>query len=91
MTAEQRKLARHALGLPNKTGVSYRNRYIAGPECPHAFSEWMAMRTIGEARFCADEFFWLTAEGALAALNPGEKLCAEDFPFVPAASNEVVW
>ena len=30
MSAAQIELARHALGLPNKMRMSYRNRFVAG-------------------------------------------------------------
>ncbi len=30
LTPKQRELARHALGLPNKMRMSYRNRFVAG-------------------------------------------------------------
>lgn len=85
MTPAQKKLARHALGLPNYRGVSYRNRYVAA-YCPGPYDDWMRMV---DARL-ADchplrkksnrRFFYLTLTGAQAALEPGEKLCPEDFP-----------
>lgn len=81
MNLEQIRLARHALGLPNDRRQSYRNRFLAGGE--HA--EWRAMEAAGLAE--ADTtggkgmtWFWLTREGAEAALEPGESLCPEDFP-----------
>lgn len=86
MTPEQVKLARHALGLPNKRRISYRNYFVAGPG--HSdFVEWVVMVAAGNARSRTpsqirggDSTFWLTAKGAKAALKPGEKLDPEDFP-----------
>lgn len=81
MTPRQRKLARHALGLPNRNRQTYRNRFLAGGE--HA--DWRAMEAAGLAE--ADTtggagltWFWLTRAGAETALDEGERLCSEDFP-----------
>lgn len=87
MTPNQKILARHALGLSNgyANGRSYRNRYICGYGSP--YTSWMRMVRDGLAtkeRFGAhrdDRFiFYLTFEGAKAALEPGERLDPEDFP-----------
>ena len=85
MTAEQRDLARHALGLPNKRQQSYRNYFVTGegaPDHPH----WVAMADAGFARrrkalriYGGDDLFRLTKEGATAALDEGEQLDPEDF------------
>jgi hypothetical protein len=84
MTPRQRKLARHALGLPNAARRSYRNHYVAayaaGP-----YDDWAAMVDAGEAGAApairnGRQRFWLTEKGARAALDPGETLCHEDFP-----------
>lgn len=88
MTPAQIKLARHALGLPNKQDTSYRNRYVTAEDDAH----WTAMVANGEAKmrpaaslpFGGDAMFWLTTKGATAALKRGEKLCHEDFPQVAA-------
>lgn len=88
MTPAQIKLARHALGLPNKTDTTNRNRYVTGENDPH----WTAMVANGEAKmrpaatlpFGGNAMFWLTVKGATAALKRGEKLCTEDFPQVAA-------
>lgn len=49
MTPEQVELARHALGLPNASGQSYRNHFVCGPG--HSdFDNWQAMVATGEAR-----------------------------------------
>lgn len=81
MTPRQIELARHALGLPNRTKQSYRNRFVAS--AGHGdFADWEAMVAEGVAKrddgptFC----FWLTLEGAHNALLKGERLDLEDFP-----------
>lgn len=81
MSPEQRKLARHALGLPNERKKSYRNRFIASGGNP----VWDAMVTVGDA--CEvrsggsrSVTYYLTKAGAMAALDPKEKLDSEDFP-----------
>ena len=86
MTSDQKDLARHALGLPNKAWKSYRNHFVAGPG--HSdFDNWETMVAAGEAwkrgpsaMFGGDYCFGLTRKGADAALMPREKLDAEDFP-----------
>ena len=86
LTARQRALARHALGLPNRTKKSYRNRFVAGVD--HVdFGEWMQMVTDANAgrragtslHYGGDDLFWLTEQGARQALNKGERLDPEDF------------
>jgi hypothetical protein len=86
MTPEQRELARHALGLPNKTGKSYRNWY-AVEDGHEATADWDAMVSTGLAtasrkvEWMAGEYvFRLTRYGAELALKSGEQLCQEDFP-----------
>lgn len=84
LTPHQRELARHALGLPNKKNLSYRNYFCGSNDDPH----WNGLVDAGLATkrshaallHIDDVFFYLTAAGALAVLNPGEKLCPEDFP-----------
>jgi hypothetical protein len=78
-------LARHALGLPNERGRSYRNRFCCGPG--HAdYEDWRAMVVAGAARQFpltargGDSLFVLTEPAARAALQSGETLDAEDFP-----------
>lgn len=85
MTPRQKQLARHALGLDGSRKQSYRNRFFAGPG--HAdFADWQELVATGFARerepnaVRPDHAFWLTREGADAALNKGERLCPEDFP-----------
>lgn len=86
MTPEQRKLARHALGLPNGANRSYRNSFtcgIAGKES----KVLAAMVSVGLASLCGPQSahssyhtFSLTRAGALLALDEGESLNPEDFP-----------
>lgn len=88
MTPAQRKIARHALGLPNERMRSYRNRYFAGTRHP-AYRNLMGMVHAGLAwreprNGSSGHLFWLTVEGAQAAIDAGETLCPEDFP--PAKS-----
>jgi len=87
MTPEQRKLARHALGLPNKTNRSYRNYFTTRKVTPdHA--AWKSMAGAGWAYKAPrswvarsdTEVFILTRAGALLALDEGESLDPEDFP-----------
>lgn len=88
MTPKQRKLARHALGLPNRDRRSYRNRFVAA-YAPGDYDEWAKMVDAGLAE-CHGTYqrtaganavaFWLTHAGARAALEPGESLDPEDFP-----------
>ena len=92
MTDEQRLLARHALGLPNRNNRSYRNRFVTGPgsdEHPNSdHDHWMAMVAAGLAwrrdgkklPFGGDDLFGLTLAGATAAKRRNEGLCSEDFP-----------
>ena len=84
MTPRQRELARHALGLPNTSRRSYRNRFLTGGACP----DWRALEAAGLAEAGKTDdlgraWFWLTRAGAEAALAPGERLCSEDFPPPP--------
>lgn len=86
MSPEQRELARHALGLPNKRRRSYRNHFVTGEgstDHPH----WVAMVGAGEAwrrpgspLTGGDDLFGLTRLGAEAALDKREGLDPEDFP-----------
>ncbi len=84
MNPEQKELARHALGLPNKAKKSYRNRYVC-PEDDIHWSDLVAkgmatMRPAASVPFGGCAIFYLTEAGARVALNKGEKLCSEDFP-----------
>jgi hypothetical protein len=87
MTPRQIELARHALGLPNKTRTSYRNRFIAGVGNDD-FAEWSQMVADGNAEmrdgkslpYAGASLFWLTDSGARKSLKPNERLDREDFP-----------
>lgn len=86
MTPRQIELARHALGLDGRRRRSYRNRFWAGPGHDD-FEEWKAMVADGNAHVSEprdgvrpDHAFWLTRQGAEAALRGDEALCPEDFP-----------
>lgn len=84
MTAEQRKQARHALGLPNKRQCSYRNRFVCQENDPHwadmVAKGWAKMRAADSLPFGGCAMFWLTKAGAQLALDKREKLDPEDFP-----------
>jgi hypothetical protein len=83
MTDEQRKLARHALGFPNKTNTSYRNHFCTGAGSVD-FPHWEAMVEAGEAvkrtgtMWGGDDMFHLTLKGGLAARDPKEHLSREE-------------
>lgn len=83
LTPAQRRLARHALGLPNRRRISYRNHYVA-PYVPGGpFDVWNDMVCRGLADSISRRGtvrFWLTRLGATLALEPGERLCPEEFP-----------
>jgi len=83
LTAEERRVARHALGLPNLNRESYRNRYSASLGNP-AEARWRGMVERGIAELTSVDrtmaHFALTRSGALAALDKGERLDREDFP-----------
>lgn len=84
LTATQIKLARHALGLPNRNKRSYRNYFCGSKNDPH----WNGLVQAGLATsrnhpallHDDDTYFYLTPAGAQAVLENSEKLCAEDFP-----------
>lgn len=86
LSQQQKKLARHALGLdnPDARGKSYRNRYTAGRGSPES-DAWADMLMHGHAALIRTDdkqfaHYCLTRSGAEAALNKGERLCPEDFP-----------
>ena len=84
MTEAQTKLARHALGLPNKQNTSNRNRFCTGPGSAD-YPEWQAMVAEGDAvertgpLWGGDSMFYLTVKGALAVRGPKEHISHEDF------------
>ena len=88
MTPEQKKLARHALGLDNPgVKVSYRNRYFTSKTStyPDIHSIWLDMVDKGWAGIRSNlkenpyTHFFLTLKGAKLALNKGESLDEKDF------------
>lgn len=78
-----RNLARAALGLDDQRGQIRRNAFMAA-QGTGSYALWMEMRASGYARKSDDvagrAYFWLTAKGAEAALNPGETLPWETVP-----------
>jgi hypothetical protein len=83
MTEAQTKLARHALGLPNKQNTSYRNHFCTGPGSTD-YPAWQEMVTQGDAvevkgpMWGGDSMFHLTLKGALAVRGPKEHISRED-------------
>lgn len=80
MNEQQRRLARHALGL-DASSKSYRNRYqtVGGTFTARC---WQDMVASGDARLLAPTFlyFELTEQGARKVLQDGETLDPDDFP-----------
>lgn len=83
MTPDQRKMARHALGLEQGPRVSYRNRYVAGLGSPQE-AAWDDLVKRGMAERGHEGLaivgFHLTEVGARSVLKSDEQLCREDFP-----------
>ncbi len=71
--AKERELARHALGLPNKSRASYRNHFVAGPGHTE-YADSMSMVTQGWAVKRGQDLVCLTPQGARLALDYGEIL-----------------
>jgi hypothetical protein len=83
MTNRQREFARHALGLPNSAHETNRNHFCI-PKGSDGYEDWedlvskgMAVKAVGGASWCGD-FFYLTLEGAKAALLPIEHVSREE-------------
>lgn len=80
MTPDQIKLARHALGLPNKQRKAYRNRFVAHADSPdgHLWSEMVhagfAVCTPDDIRPDGWKVFRLTIAGAFTALEDSETI-----------------
>lgn len=79
MTDNQRALARHALGLPNRRRTSYRNHFIAG-EGHEDYADWLALVADGHAVMGersaltgGDDIFFVTDSGKRLVMNVGEK------------------
>lgn len=90
MNKHQKRLARHALGLdnPDAGGKSYRNRYLAA----HGSVSFVTWREMVREKLASEgsdtdvgTWFYLTRDGATAALDKGERLCSEDFPLMSAS------
>jgi hypothetical protein len=81
MNKTQRRLARHALGLPNRAMCSYRNRFViyAGDANTNALDS-LVLSGLATS-FTLDRMitYRLTRTGAELALDPGERLDEEDF------------
>ena len=83
MNENQLKMARHALGLPNKTNFTKRNYYTSTPGCDGwddlegLVSDGLAVKT----KYHTEYVFNLTLEGAKAALLPKEHLSREEAQF----------
>jgi hypothetical protein len=88
MNPQQIDMARHALGLSNSPSQrkSYRNRFFTEAESPDGLV-WQAMVAAGDAKDLGPQklaggmhLYVMTHQGALKVLQPGERLCHEDFP-----------
>lgn len=81
MTAQERDLARHALGLPNRRKRSYRNHFVCTTD---PLWERMVEAGLATVRRSAEpggmHTYRLTRDGAEAALEPGDSLDPKDFP-----------
>lgn len=86
LSPDERRVARHALGLPNAAFRSYRNRFYTQPGTADWFpltsllARGLATRVYGDGPYA---FFYLTRAGAELALAPGESLDPQDFPRSP--------
>ena len=84
MTETQRRLARHALGFPNKKNESYRNGFCAGTghddylEWRKMVEEGYAKEFLGNELTGGDSLFVLTLKGGLEARDEKEHLSREE-------------
>lgn len=91
MNDKQRELARHALGLPNKKNMSYRNHFCIDvgsddyDQWEDLVSKGLAVKALGGKNWSVD-FFYLTLEGAKSALLPKEHISSEDAQRMRAAA-----
>jgi hypothetical protein len=87
VNSEQRRLARHALGLGD-TNRSYRNRFYASKDTPNE-REWRDLVSRGLAISGREDRgligFCLTEAGATMVLESKEMLDPEEFPGSPRA------
>lgn len=87
LTPEQRRLARHALGLGDRRKKrAYRNRYNAD-EGSDADRDWSAMVDLGAAlrvrrKDVPGVLYILTIRGALAAMESHEMIDAEELSYM---------
>ena len=83
MTPTQIELARHALGLPNKKNMSYRNHFCIGvggdghADWEDLISKGLAVKRTGP-HWGGDGMFYLTLKGALMVRGPKEHISRED-------------
>lgn len=84
MNERQKELARHALGLPNKQKMTYRNHFVAGSGHPD-FHDWLEMTSRGEAAMRTgramsggDPIFYVTPLGLTLAVDLREKVGREE-------------
>lgn len=82
LSAQEREVVRHSIGLPNRHKRSYRNYFAAN----EGHADWPTLTAL-KARHLAwarrggsHTYFHMTREAAEAALEPGERLDLEDFP-----------
>lgn len=81
MTAQERDLARHALGLSKRRRQSYRNHFVCNTDpCWERLVEAGLATVRRSAEATGMHTYRLTRAGAEAALDPGERLDPEDFP-----------
>lgn len=88
MTPDQLKLARHALGLPNRLHRAYRNRF-AGARRSRDYMEWRRMVDAGYAlrwpwHYAYGDHFMLTSAGASTAMRGRERLDPEEVAAIRA-------
>lgn len=83
MNKNQREMARHALGFPNKKNESYRNHFCIGPG-GDGYEDWLDLVAKGLAlrrtsnNHGGDDLFYLTLQGALMVRDAKEHLSRED-------------
>lgn len=94
MTPEQRRIARHALGLRGVRRISFRNFFIANQGCLdlpdlEGMVSAGAMIEFEAPAGLTSRYFKLTRSGAQMALEPDESLDPEDFPDLTTKPTEV--
>lgn len=83
ITTLQREMMRHALGLPNRDNLSYRNHFCIG-KGGDGYEAWEDLVQKGlaiqqKSNMCGgDDLFHLKIEGALMVREPKEHLSTED-------------